>query len=213
MIIAVDGPAASGKGTIAHALARHFRLPVLDTGLLYRAVGLGVLRSGGDPGNPAHAFRACHFADELLGDPALKAEATASAASLVSAHPEVREALIDRQRRFADQPGGAVLDGRDIGTVIAPHADAKLYVTATAPIRADRRHQELARRGMKIAYDMVLADILARDDRDTHRAAAPLRQAEDAELLDTSELSIERAIERAIAIVERRLGARRSHSL
>jgi cytidylate kinase len=135
------------------------------------------------------------------------------AASLVSAHPEVREALIDRQRRFADQPGGAVLDGRDIGTVIAPHADAKLYVTATAPIRADRRHQELARRGMKIAYDMVLADILARDDRDTHRAAAPLRQAEDAELLDTSELSIERAIERAIAIVERRLGARRSHSL
>jgi cytidylate kinase len=205
VIIAVDGPAASGKGTIARALAAHYRLPHLDTGLLYRAVGLGVLKSGGDPGNPAHAFRACHFADELLHDPAIRSEATGSAASMVSAHPEVRAALIERQRVFAAQPGGAVLDGRDIGTVIAPHADAKLYVTADATVRAQRRHDEAGRLGHPTAYDMVLADILARDDRDAKRASAPLRQADDADLLDTSSLSIDAAIAQAIALVERRL--------
>jgi len=205
MIIAVDGPAASGKGTIARALAAHYRLPHLDTGLLYRAVGLGVLRSGGDPGNPAHAYRACHFADELLHDSAIKTEATGSAASMVSAHPEVRAALIERQRAFAAQPGGAVLDGRDIGTVIAPDADAKLFVTADASVRAHRRHQELERMGGHTAYDLVLADILARDERDARRASAPLRMADDADLLDTSKLSIDAAIEGAIATVERRL--------
>jgi cytidylate kinase len=208
MIVAVDGPAASGKGTIARALAAHYALPHLDTGLLYRAVGLGVLRSGGDPGNPAHAFRGCHFADELLHDAAIRSEATGSAASMVSAHPQVRAALVARQRAFAAQPGGAVLDGRDIGTVIAPRADAKLYVTADPAVRAHRRHAEFERAGHHTAYDMVLADILARDERDARRAAAPLRQAEDADLLDTSTLSVEEAVGRAIAFVERRLARR-----
>jgi CMP/dCMP kinase len=208
MIIAVDGPAASGKGTIARALAAYYRLPHLDTGLLYRAVGLGVLRSGGDPGNAAHAYRACHFADELLHDAAIRSDATGSAASMVSAHPEVRAALIERQRSFAAQPGGAVLDGRDIGTVIASDADAKLFVTADPAVRARRRHQEFERDGHHTAYDLVLADILARDERDSRRASAPLRQAEDAELIDTSALSIEAAIARAIAAVERRLAGR-----
>jgi len=208
MIIAVDGPAASGKGTIARALAAHYDLPHLDTGLLYRAVGLGVLRSGGDPGNPAHAFRACHFADELLHDPAIRSEATGSAASMVSAHPQVRAALIERQRAFAAQPGGAVLDGRDIGTVIAPHAHAKLYVTADAAVRAHRRHVEHERAGRHTAYDLVLADILARDERDAKRATAPLRQAEDADLLDTSTLSIETAVAQAIAFVEMQLAGK-----
>jgi cytidylate kinase len=206
MIIAVDGPAASGKGTIARALARHFGLPHLDTGLLYRAVGLGVVRSGGDPGNPAHALAAVHFADELLADPMLKSESVGGAASQVSAHPAVREALIERQRRFADQPGGAVLDGRDIGTVIAPHADAKLFVTASPQVRAERRHRELEALGVPMQFEAVLADILARDSRDSHRATAPLRQAEDAVLLDTGGLSVEEAVARAIGAVERRVG-------
>jgi cytidylate kinase len=206
MIIAVDGPAASGKGTIARALARHFGLPHLDTGLLYRAVGLGVVRSGGDPGNPAHALAAVHFADELLADPMLKSESVGGAASQVSAHPAVREALIERQRRFADQPGGAVLDGRDIGTVIAPHADVKLFVTASPEVRAERRHRELEALGVPMQFEAVLADILARDSRDSHRATAPLRQAEDAVLLDTGGLSVEEAIARAIEAVKRRVG-------
>jgi cytidylate kinase len=206
MIIAVDGPAASGKGTIARALARYFGLPHLDTGLLYRAVGLGVVRSGGDPGNPAHALAAVHFADELLADPMLKSESVGGAASQVSAHPAVREALIERQRRFADQPGGAVLDGRDIGTVIAPHADVKLFVTASPEVRAERRHRELEALGVPMQFEAVLADILARDSRDSHRATAPLRQAEDAVLLDTGGLSVEEAIARAIEAVKRRVG-------
>jgi cytidylate kinase len=206
MIIAVDGPAASGKGTIARALARHFGLPHLDTGLLYRAVGLGVVRSGGDPGNPAHALAAVHFADELLADPMLKSESVGGAASQVSAHPAVREALIERQRRFADQPGGAVLDGRDIGTVIAPHADVKLFVTASPEVRAERRHRELEALGVPMQFEAVLADILARDARDSHRATAPLRQAEDAVLLDTGGLSVDEAIARAIEAVEQGAG-------
>jgi cytidylate kinase len=206
MIIAVDGPAASGKGTIARALARYFGLPHLDTGLLYRAVGLGVVRSGGDPGNPAHALAAVHFADELLADPMLKSESVGGAASQVSAHPAVREALIERQRRFADQPGGAVLDGRDIGTVIAPHADVKLFVTASPEVRAERRHRELEALGVPMQFEAVLADILARDSRDSHRATAPLRQAEDAVLLDTGGLWVVEAIARAIEAVKRRVG-------
>jgi cytidylate kinase len=209
MIIAVDGPAASGKGTIARALAARFSLPHLDTGLLYRAVGQTVLDRGGDLADPDVALAACDYDDALLADPRLKGSAAGNAASVVSAHPEVRAALVERQRAFAGQPGGAVLDGRDIGTVIAPHADAKLFVRATSAIRARRRHDELSRAGSTISYDRVLADIKARDLRDSTRAAAPLRQAEGAALLDTSYMSIEAAIARAIQLVEHQLAARR----
>jgi cytidylate kinase len=202
MIIAVDGPAASGKGTIAKALARHYGLPHLDTGLLYRAVGIGVLRSGGDPSSSDDAVAACRFSAILLDDAALKSEAAGKAASLVSAHPPVRAALFDRQRHFAEQAGGAVLDGRDIGTVIAPHADAKLFVTARSEIRAERRHAELLRAGLEVHYDSVLHDIRARDERDSGRSAAPLRMADDAVLLDTSDLGIDEAVAAAIALVE-----------
>jgi len=204
MIIAVDGPAASGKGTIARALAARYKLPHLDTGLLYRAVGQTVLDRRGDPANAADALAACAFDDALLGDARLKGSAAGNAASVVSAHPEVRQALIERQRSFAAQPGGAVLDGRDIGTVIAPSADVKLFVRATSAIRARRRHDELLRSGATISYDRVLADIQARDKRDSSRATAPLRQAEDAMLLDTSFLSLEAAIARAVQLVEQR---------
>ncbi len=205
MIIAVDGPAASGKGTIARALAGHYKLPHLDTGLLYRAVGQTVLDRGGDPAHPDTALAACDFDDALLADSRLKESAAGNAASVVSAHPAVRAALIERQRAFAAQPSGAVLDGRDIGTVIVPDADAKLFVRATSAIRARRRHDELVRGGARISFDKVLADIKARDLRDSTRAAAPLRQAHDAALLDTSYMSIEAAIAHAIALVERQL--------
>ena len=208
MIIAVDGPAASGKGTIAKALARHYGLPHLDTGLLYRAVGIEVLRAGGDPDDAADALHACHFADSLLADPALKTEAAGTAASHVSVHPQVREALLERQRAFAVQPGGAVLDGRDIGTVIAPDAAAKLFVTASPQVRAERRFREMKAMGAALTLDDVLADVLARDERDMARSAAPLRQADDADLLDTSDLSIDSAVQRAIALVEGQMADR-----
>lgn len=204
MIIAVDGPAASGKGTIARALAARYKLPHLDTGLLYRAVGQTVLDRGGDPAKAADALAACTFEESLLDDPRLKSATAGNAASIVSAHPEVRAALIERQQRFAAQPGGAVLDGRDIGTVIAPNADVKLFVRATSAIRARRRHDELLRTGATISYDKVLADIQARDKRDSSRATAPLRQAADAMLLDTSFLSPEAAIAHAVQLVEKR---------
>lgn len=204
-VIAVDGPAASGKGTVARALAAHFNVPHLDTGLLYRAVALNLLRWGGDPESEFAAVRACDFAQVDFGDPELKSEMTGGVASRVSVYPAVREALVERQRSFAAQDGGAVLDGRDIGTVIAPDADAKLFVTATPEVRARRRHEELVRLGVAAHYDDVLLDIRARDERDSNRAAAPLRQANDADLLDTSEMSIEAAIQRAIALVEARL--------
>jgi cytidylate kinase len=210
MIIAVDGPAASGKGTIARALAAHYKLPHLDTGLLYRAVGQTVLDRGGDPASEADALAACTFDDALLADPRLKESAAGNAASVVSAHPAVRAALVERQRAFAGQPGGAVLDGRDIGTVIAPHADAKLFVRATSAIRARRRHDELVRLGSRLSYDKVLADIKARDLRDSTRAAAPLRQAPDAALLDTSYMSIESAIRHAIELVEKQVAGKGS---
>ncbi|QJU59033.1 (d)CMP kinase [Sphingomonas sp. AP4-R1] len=205
MIIAVDGPAASGKGTIAKALARHFGLPHLDTGLLYRAVGIGVLRAGGDPASAADALTACGFTDDALTDPALKSEAAAKAASQVSAYPDVRAALLQRQKDFAAQSGGAVLDGRDIGTVIVPHADAKLFVTASPEVRADRRHRELTGLGLAVHLDAVLHDIRARDERDSARSAAPLRKADDAALLDTSDLGIDAAVQRALALVEARI--------
>jgi cytidylate kinase len=202
MIIAVDGPAASGKGTIARALARRFGLPHMDTGLLYRAVALNLVRSGGDPADPAQALAACDLDGTDFADPALKEERTGGVASQVSAWPAVREALVERQRAFARQPGGAVLDGRDIGTVIAPEAEAKLYVTASAEERARRRHAELERLGRPAAFEVVLADIRARDERDQSRSAAPLVVAPDAFVLDTTGLDVEAAIAAAVEAVE-----------
>lgn len=208
MIIAVDGPAASGKGTIARALARHYSLPHLDTGLLYRAVAATVLREELDPEKEADAVSACGFEDRLLDDPWLRTDDVGRVASIVSAHPLVRAALLLRQKKFAQQPGGAVLDGRDIGTVIAPDADVKLFVKATPTIRAQRRHAELRQRGVATSLDRVLSDIRTRDDRDARRADAPMRAADDAVTLDTSFLSIDAAVQRAIGIAEARMKAR-----
>ena len=208
MIIAVDGPAASGKGTIAKALARHYGLPHLDTGLLYRAVALTVQRMELDPAIEADAVAACNFDEGLLDDPALRQDAIGQLASIVSAHPLVRAALLQRQKRFARQPGGAVLDGRDIGTVIAPDADAKLFVKATPQVRAQRRHRELQGHGSDVSFDKVLADIRARDARDSARSTAPLTMAADAALLDTSALTIEASVAKAIALVEARRAGR-----
>ena len=204
MIIAVDGPAASGKGTIARALADHFGLPHMDTGLLYRAAALNLMAMGGDPESEFAAARACDLSQIDFGDPELKSETVGGIASRISAYRLVREALIERQRRFAAQPQGAVLDGRDIGTVIAPDADVKLFVTASAEARASRRLAELQRLGLDVHFPDVLADIRTRDERDANRAAAPLRAAPDAVTIDTSEMSAEAAIAAAIAAAERR---------
>ena len=209
MIIAVDGPTASGKGTLAKALAAHFGLPHLDTGLLYRAVGRQVGLNGGNPDNPADALAACAFADSLLDDPELRSEASGGMASRVSVHPAVRQALFERQRAFALQPGGAVLDGRDIGTVIAPEADAKLFVIASVPARAERRFKEMQAQGREVALAEIAADLEARDLRDRTRAEAPLVAASDAVLLDTSELDKDQAIAEAIRIVSEQTAARR----
>lgn len=208
MIIAVDGPAASGKGTIARALAKHYALPYLDTGLLYRAVAESVRRLELNGEVEADAVAACDFDDELLDDPVLRTDDVGKLASVISVHPLVRAALFHRQRRFANQPGGAVLDGRDIGTVIAPEADAKLFVRATPTIRARRRHAELKANGSTVSMDRVLADIRARDLRDSTRSTAPLVAANDAALLDTSFLSIDASLQRAIELVERQLALR-----
>jgi len=205
MIIAVDGPAASGKGTISRALAAHYGVPHLDTGKLYRAVALTLKRAGGDPADEAEAFSATVFPVSLLGDPELSAEEIGALASQVSAYPTVRAALIERQRAFARQPGGAVLDGRDIGTVIVPGADAKLFVIANPRVRALRRAAEMEGQGQACEVDAMEADIAARDARDMGRADAPLKQAEDADLLDTSELTIDAAVQRAIALVDAQL--------
>ena len=204
-VIAVDGPAASGKGTVARALAEHFGLPFMDTGLLYRAVALNLWRWGGDPGNAFEALRACDELNLDEGDPELRSEPVSKIASRISAYPGVRAALLERQQAFARQPGGAVLDGRDIGTVIAPDAQVKLFVTATAEVRADRRKKELEARGMHATYEDVLADIRSRDERDSHRQVAPLVRAKDAILLDTSGLDVEQAIAEAIRLTEGRL--------
>ena len=204
-VIAVDGPAASGKGTIARALARHFGLPHMDTGLLYRAVALNLWRWGGDPGNEFEALRACDDLGVEPADPELRSEPVSRIASMISAYPSVRAALLERQQDFARQAGGAVLDGRDIGTVIAPDADVKLFVTATAQVRAERRLKELTARGMKVHYDDVLADIRARDARDSGRDVAPLKAAADAILLDTSALGPEEAVAEAVRLTEQRL--------
>jgi cytidylate kinase len=204
-VIAVDGPAASGKGTIAKALAAHFGLPHMDTGLLYRGVALQLWRWGGDPGNEFAAMRACADLNLDPSDPELRSEPVSQLASAISVYPGVRAALLDRQREFAAMAGGAVLDGRDIGTVIAPHATLKLFVTAASEVRARRRLAELEARGMGAHFDEVLADIRSRDERDSHRADAPLVQAKDAILLDTSDLDRGAAIAAAIRIAQERL--------
>ncbi len=202
MIIAVDGPTASGKGTIARALAEHYGLPHLDTGLLYRAVGRQVFLDGGDPDNGGDALAATAFPDGLLLDPHLRSEETGGLASRVSVHPSVRQALYERQRAFATQAGGAVLDGRDIGTVIAPDADVKLFVTASVDARAQRRWKEMREAGRDVTLPAIAADIRARDARDSVRADAPLRVAEGAFVIDTSALNREQAIAAAIEAVE-----------
>ena len=175
----------------------------MDTGLLYRAVALNLLQTGGELDSEFAATRACDISQIDFADPELKSEAVGGMASRISAYPSVRAALVDRQQAFAGQPEGAVLDGRDIGTVIAPDAQVKLFVTAAPGVRAERRLKELGERGMNAHLDEVLADIHARDERDSRRDAAPLRQAPDAHILDTSEMTVEDAIAAAVALVEK----------
>lgn len=206
MIIAVDGPTASGKGTIAKALAAHFGLPHLDTGLLYRAVGRQVQLNGGDPDDPHAALAACEFEGDLLEDDVLRSEEVGGFASRVSVHPAVRRALFERQRAFATQDGGAVLDGRDIGTVIAPEARVKLFVTASVAERARRRWLEMSGRGIDVPLAEIERDIAARDARDMGRADAPLLAAPDALVLDTTHFSRDAAIEAAIEAVLAKAG-------
>ncbi len=202
-VVAIDGPAASGKGTLAVRLGARFSLPVLDTGLLYRAVGALVAAAGGDLDDAEAAARAARAVDlGALTDPSLRGHVAGEAASRVAAHAAVRAALIAHQQAFAAQPGGAVLDGRDIGTVIAPTAAAKLFVTASPEARADRRWRQLRGADEVADYDGVLADILRRDARDADRAAAPLRRAQDAVLLDTTDLDIDAAFDAARRVVE-----------
>jgi CMP/dCMP kinase len=203
MIIAIDGPAASGKGTIARRLAAHYGLPHLDTGLLYRATAATLIAEGRDlhdEDSAVSAARGLGLTD--FDEAALRSRQMAEAASVVAAMPGVRAALIEAQRSFAARPGGAVLDGRDIGTVICPNATVKIFVTASAAARAQRRVVELANRGERADYSAVLADILRRDARDSERAAAPLRPADDAAQLDTTHLGIESAFAEALRIVE-----------
>jgi cytidylate kinase len=200
MIIAVDGPAAAGKGTIARALARHFGYHFLDTGSLYRMVGLAVLERGEDPASPAAAASVARALDPArFEDVALRSEAVGAAASKVAAIPEVRAALLEFQRAFARRKPGAVLDGRDIGTVVCPGAEVKLYITASPEVRARRRQLELG----NADYEAVLAEIRARDARDMGRATAPLLPAADAVVLDTSEMDIEEAVAAAIGLARR----------
>ncbi len=197
--VAIDGPAAAGKGTISRAVAARFGFAHLDTGLLYRAVGARVL--GG-----ADAVQAAQSLDPTdLENLTLRSAAVADAASRVAAIPEVRAALVDFQCNFARRPGGAVLDGRDIGTAICPAAEVKLYITASPACRAERRYHELAATGAAVTPDSVLADVVARDARDSGRATAPLRPADDAVLIDTSDLTIAQAIAQAIAVVTARI--------
>lgn len=193
--VAIDGPAASGKGTISKAVAAHFGFAHLDTGLLYRAVGAKVLLGIG----PKEAART--LVPDDLEDEALRTPEVAQAASQAAALPQVRAALVDFQRSFAARAGGAVLDGRDIGTVICPGAQVKLFVVADAFVRAKRRHAELVGKGLDVTLDEVFADVQARDERDMGRADAPLRPAEDAIEIDTSHLPIEAAVARAISVI------------
>jgi cytidylate kinase len=208
LVIAVDGPAASGKGTLARRLSAHYGLPYLDTGLLYRMVARAMLDAGHDIRDAAAAGEiVSRFDQGAFDEDTLRGREIGEAASVVAAMPAVRSGLVERQRRFAAQMGGAVLDGRDIGTVICPEAPAKLFVTATPEVRAARRQKELAGRGEPAPFDGILADIRRRDARDSGRSDAPLKAAEDAVILDTSALTIDEALAAAIAIVERRRAA------
>ena len=201
MIIAVDGPAAAGKGTIARALARHFGYHFLDTGSLYRMVGLAALRAGGEPITARVAIAAAHNLNpQTFSDAELRNEQVGAAASIVASIPEVRAALLNFQRAFARKEPGAVLDGRDIGTVVCPEAEAKLFITASPEVRAKRRQKELG----SSDYEMILADIRARDERDSKRPTAPLVAAKDAVRLDTSEMDIAAAVAAAVRAVEER---------
>lgn len=207
MIIAIDGPAASGKGTLAKRIAAQYGLPHLDTGALYRAVARDTLARGGDLGDAAAAAKAASELDAAsLGDPALRGAGIGEAASVVARHPEVRAVLLAYQQTFAHAEGGAVIDGRDIGTVICPDADVKLFVVASPEVRAQRRFLELSQSGSKVTEPDVLADIRARDTRDRTRSASPLRQADDAVLLDTSNLDIDAAFRVALDLIEAAMG-------
>ena len=197
LLIAIDGPAAAGKGSISRAIAKHFGMAHLDTGLLYRAVGAQVLKGA----KPLQAAQ--HLQAEDLNALVLRNDTVAQAASKVAALPEVRAELVEFQRRFARRAGGAVLDGRDIGTVILPDADVKLFITASAEVRAERRYKELLDSGAKTSLEQVLADVIARDARDRSRSDAPLVAAKDAVLIDTSDLSLSAAIAQAVAAVEK----------
>ena len=201
--VAIDGPAAAGKGTISKAVAAHFGFAHLDTGLLYRAVGRRVL-TGSDPVDAAKALTA-----EELEQGDLRTPDIAQAASKVAVVPEVRAALVDFQRAFARRAGGAVLDGRDIGTVICPNAEIKLFVTASAEVRAERRYLELSAKGADVTRDQVLADVKERDARDAERSTAPMKPAEDAVQLDTTDLSIEAALAKALEVINAKLPATR----
>jgi cytidylate kinase len=208
LVIAVDGPAASGKGTLAKRLAAHYGLPCLDTGLLYRMVARAMLDAGHDIHDTQAAEHVVGSFDEAaFPEERLRGREIGEAASVVAAMPAVRAGLLARQRRFAAQPGGAVLDGRDIGTVICPDAPAKLFVTATPEVRAARRHRELVGRGEQATFENILADIRRRDARDSGRSDAPLKAAADAVILDTSALTIAEVVAAAIDIVERRRAA------
>ena len=212
MIIAVDGPTASGKGTIAKRLAAQLGIGYLDTGLLYRAVGRQVAINGGDPDRAEDALAACAFPDELMQDEVLRTEETGGLASRVSVHPEVRQALFERQRAFAEQPGGAVLDGRDIGTVIAPDADVKLFITASVQSRARRRWLEMIEKHIGDEDEIPLAeiekDVVERDARDINRKDAPLKAAPDALVIDTTAFDREQAFETVLEAVQEALAAR-----
>ncbi|MBK1636963.1 (d)CMP kinase [Rhodovulum adriaticum] len=198
--VAIDGPAAAGKGTISRAVAAHFGFAHLDTGLLYRAVGARML-DGLDPVEAAQTLDPASLERDDLRSPAVS-----QAASKVAPIPEVRAALLDFQRAFAARAGGAVLDGRDIGTVICPDAPVKLFVTASDTVRAERRYRELAEKGVETTFDEVLAEMQERDRRDSERAAAPLKPAKDAVVLDTSQMSIDEAVAAAVAAIEERRG-------
>jgi CMP/dCMP kinase len=209
MIIAVDGPAASGKGTLARRLAQHFRLAHLDTGTLYRVVALQALAEG-DPADPVIAERSARTLDlSLLEDPRLRDERVADAASVVAAVPAVRAALLDFQRDFAHRPGGAVLDGRDIGSVVCPDADAKVFLTASAEARADRRAKELRAPEGGAIYQHVLADLTARDARDRNRRTAPMVPAGDAIVIDTTALDADAVFKAALAAIAEKLAAKK----
>ena len=211
LVIAIDGPAASGKGTLARKLARHYGYAYLDTGSLYRAVGQAVLAAGGDPNDDEAALAAAEALDIAhIDEKAIRTREAGEAASIVAVKPAVRAAILDFQRNFAASPpggeGGAVLDGRDIGTVVCPDARVKIFVTASPEIRAHRRWLELNNSGLEVSEAQILEDIRDRDRRDAERTASPMKPAADAYLLDTSDLSIEAAFDAAVAIIDKAMG-------